>query len=112
MDGFVQLWIGMGVATLLGQAVILWMEVAAYRRHRHLCFLWLIVASVSGILYFVLYQLPYVVPGMTKSWQTLVAFATGFFSAQLVLGVCGMAALLRSYRALAEQVAARSASDA
>ena len=90
------------------EIVLLWLQLRAYLRHRHLSFLLLSVSTISGLLYFGLYSAPYIVPAAASYYHILIILSAGFFAAQVVLGIWGTAALFGSYRALAAASTSRS----
>ena len=91
----------MGAATLLTELILLCLQVWAFRRFRHFSFLLLTISTIAGLLYFGLFEAPYILPNLAGYYQAFVTVGVGFFVVQTAFGIWGTLALFRSYGALA-----------
>jgi len=85
---------------LINAIAVLFMQVAAYRRHHHQSFLLLSLSTVIALLATMTMAIPLFVPG-ARSWIVSIFIAGAclqFFYA--VLGIWGVASLFRSYDVL------------
>lgn len=92
------------VLNLANALALLYLQVTAYRRHRHKSFLLLTLSTIVALFSLVVLAIPLFTPD-ARAWYTAI-FITGtalyFFYA--ILGVWGVASLFRSYDILRQGV--------
>ncbi|MET4615903.1 biotin transporter BioY [Stenotrophomonas sp. 2619] len=87
---------------LLAQLVLLGLQLAAYRRHRHASFLVLSLASIIGLAYGVVIGLPYFTASAMPHVLSLITVGGVIGIAATLLGITGTVLLFRTYRELVE----------
>lgn len=103
MDSYIAIGIYLCIVTEVGGLVVLALQVAAYRHHRHTGLLVLIASSLIGLAYGLLASLPYFAVNDPRFYTTTFALACAALALPaLVLSVVGVALLLKSYRQLAD----------
>ncbi len=100
MDSYEVLGITALVIVLVGQAVLLFLQVSMLRRYGHLSFLMLAVGTFLGMLYSAVSLLPLFVQFSESSRLLLFQCATASVVVGVIVGVSGTIGLFRSYRAL------------
>ena len=108
MDTYYLIGACIAVYALLGQLVMLGIQIAAYRRHGHKSFLVLCIASVIALIYCILAGLPYLIPLEMPVLVMLTAAGAVIGASGALLGLWGTVLLFKSYRNLAEAVARSS----
>jgi len=92
------------VFNLANALVLLYLQVTAYRHHRHKSFLLLTLSTIVALFSLAVLAVPLFIPD-TRAWYAAI-FITGttlyFFYA--VLGIWGVASLFRSYDILRQGV--------
>ena len=93
------------------QLVMLSLQVGAFRRHRHVSFQLLAIATSCGILY-VVGDLAFNFAFQKQfASSTFLYVMSAFLVVQMILGVWGTASLFNSYRHLSEVVAGKTSPD-
>lgn len=87
---------------LLAQLVLLGLQLAAYRRHRHASFLVLSLASIIGLAYGAVIGLPYFTASAMPHVLSLITVGGVIGIAATLLGITGTVLLFRAYRGLVE----------
>ena len=91
-------------SVLLALFVLLFLQVSMFRRFGHISFLLLSGGSVFGIVYFVLYSVPFFF--QVSDAQRLLIFQCESVAAVVaaILGVSGTVGLFRSYRGIIQAI--------
>jgi uncharacterized membrane protein YesL len=89
---------------LLSQCLILAIQAWALKRHRKRCFTLLTLGALFGIIYAVIAGLPYFIHFDMPAHLLIQKLTLGLLVCGSVLGIWGMALLVRSYSDLAERV--------
>jgi protein-S-isoprenylcysteine O-methyltransferase Ste14 len=101
MNWYQKLYYFVLASTFITQLVMVSLQIRAFKRHRHLSFLLLSVATACGLLYIVASQILGALRGTAfppPLW--IFACATVPLFAQMIVGVWGTVCLFRSYRQL------------
>jgi hypothetical protein len=86
--------------TLANACALLYLQVAAYRRHHHRSFLLLTFSTLTALLSLGVLVIPHLIPE-TRAWYLGIFITSAtFYFIYAVLGVWGVASLFRSYGAL------------
>jgi hypothetical protein len=81
----------------IGQAILIWLEVRAYRRFMHRSFLLLALGSALGLCYSGVSLAVYLVPGAAAHWESYLVAALILGFLQVPLAVVGILLLFKSY---------------
>jgi biotin transporter BioY len=92
----------LSIFMLLTQLVLIGLQVAAYRRHRHASFLVLSLSSIVGLVYSVVVSLPYLTASALPHVTSLITAGAVIFVPAALLGITGTALLFAAYRQLAD----------
>jgi hypothetical protein len=95
------------VATFFTFVVFFWLQLSALRRHGHVSFLLLLIATGCGLLSAGIAMLGRWL-GAAAEFPTLFYYVPGLFLlGQMLLGIWGTVLLFRSYGALSDAAGAR-----
>lgn len=92
----------LSIFALLAQVVLLGLQLAAYRRHRHASFLVLSLASIVGLAYLAVISLPYFTASAWPHAVSLVTVGAVIGVPATLLGIAGTVLLFGAYRGLVE----------
>ena len=93
-------------STFITQLVMVWLQVRAYREHKHVSFLLLSIGTTCALLYIVVGQiLGFLRDTILAPPLWVFACATAFLFVQMIVGVWGTVSLFKSYGRLASPAA-------
>jgi hypothetical protein len=107
MNWYQKLYYFVLASTFVTQVAMVSLQMRAFKRHRHVSFLLLSIATACGLFYIVVGQILGALRGTPFApplW--LFACATVPLFAQMIVGVWGTVSLFRSYRQLSAAPAA------
>jgi len=97
----------MVVATFFTFAAFFWLQLSALRRHGHVSFLLLLIATACGLLSAGISMLGRWL-GVAAEFPALFYYVSGFLLlGQMLLGIWGTVLLFRSYGALSDAAGVR-----
>lgn len=109
MDSYTAISLFIIVFSLLSGVIIVSLQFAAYRRHRHVSFLLLVQSSVIAIAYCALAGLPFLTAKTAAWWIPINAVSAILVVASTTLGIAGIVLLFRAFRHLSEDNASAQA---
>ena len=90
----------LAMGLLITNCFMLTWQIGAYRRHHHLSFAVLAIATLLSIVYSLLILLPNVCSGLAPAFPTLYVMAAVCGFLQMPIALWGTYSLYRSYREL------------
>jgi hypothetical protein len=90
-------------AIIVTQVIILSLQFAAYRRHKHPSFMVLALGTLLSLFYALLILVPRLYPPLRNSYVDLYFAALALGALQMPIAIWGIAWLFRSYRQLADR---------
>jgi hypothetical protein len=92
------------VLNLANALALLFLQVTAYRRHRHKSFMLLTLSTIVALLSLVVLAIPLFAPDVRAWYAAIFITGTALYFFYAVLGVWGVASLFRSYDMLQQGV--------
>jgi hypothetical protein len=86
--------------SLANGCILLYLQVAAYKRHHHQSFMLLSISTFTALLSLGVLVIPRFVPSATSWYSSIIISSTVLYAAYSVFGVWGVVSPFRSYGTL------------